>query len=170
MIKKLILTGLEKKNQISKIMPAKTLIIFVALAIMSVTTLASCSGSARNLRNAKKNITISHNATSLIDEACLNDITIFRQEIVVQFAKNDSFMQMHKEELREEYKETNPYYKNEIAKLEEKQLDLKIRLDNYVTNGSENWSIFKAQFTTEMFELNNSYEELRVKPAIHNKI
>ena len=148
-------------------MAGKSPIILVMLAIITMTAIITCSSNTRNLKAVKIDIQTSTNAPSQIDEAYLNDIELFRQEVDAQFDKNDSLMLRHKERLKEEYKETNPYYKNEIVKLEEQHLNLKKRLDNYETTERANWYIFKEQFRTEMFDLNSSYEELRVKPANH---
>lgn len=50
-------------------------------------------------------------------------------------------------------------YLKKINDLEQKNLDIKTKLDNFRDDGEVNWGIFKSEFNNEIKELNQTFKE-----------
>lgn len=63
--------------------------------------------------------------------------------------------------LKKPGKMLDPIYEKRIASLEEKNRNLKIKLDAYETNQSD-WEAFKAEFKHDMEEFGNAFKSITV--------
>lgn len=50
-------------------------------------------------------------------------------------------------------------YDKKIAELEQKNSDIKKRMDDYKAKDKENWAAFKIEFSHDMDELGNSFSD-----------
>ena len=54
-------------------------------------------------------------------------------------------------------------YHNKIMELEQKNSDMKKKLDDYKTEGKQKWEIFKTEFSHDMDELGKAFNDFIVK-------
>ena len=57
-------------------------------------------------------------------------------------------------------KQAKAEYKEKIAKLEQKNTDMKRRMDDYKSDSQEQWESFQREFNHDMDELGNSLKDL----------
>lgn len=62
-----------------------------------------------------------------------------------------------------EKKELQAEYQKKIAELEQKNSDMKKRMDEYKADSKEQWDAFKAEFNRDMDELGIALKDLTVK-------
>jgi hypothetical protein len=53
-------------------------------------------------------------------------------------------------------------YEKKLAKLEQKNSDLKKKMDDYKEQGKENWEKFKTDFNNNLDELTKAFKELTI--------
>ena len=57
-------------------------------------------------------------------------------------------------------KQAKAEYKEKIAKLEQKNTDMKKRMNDYKSDSQEQWESFQREFNHDMDELGNSLKDL----------
>ena len=53
-------------------------------------------------------------------------------------------------------------YQNKIAELEQKNSDMKKRMDDYKADGKEQWETFKTEFSRDMDNLRQAFKDLTI--------
>jgi hypothetical protein len=54
-------------------------------------------------------------------------------------------------------------YAQKIAELEQRNIDLKKRLDDFSAEGEAQWETFKDEFTRDMDELGNAFKDFTIE-------
>jgi hypothetical protein len=60
-------------------------------------------------------------------------------------------------------KEAKADYNKRIAELEQKNSDMKKKLDDYKADGKDKWEQFKKDFSRDMDDLGNAFKDLTTK-------
>lgn len=59
-------------------------------------------------------------------------------------------------------KSVDSSYQNKVIQLEEKNQEMKMKLDNYQNDAGENWDSFKTELNHDMNEIGNALKDLTV--------
>jgi chromosome segregation ATPase len=138
----------------------KKLIVFSVLALIAVAGLTNCGPRSKKVDDAQTKID-SINAKA--KEEYLEDIKTFRKDVNEQIAANGRSITEFRSKMKEKKQKINADYEKKIAKLEQKNNELKKRMDEYKAEGEENWDKFKAEFDHDMAELGKAFRDLTVK-------
>jgi chromosome segregation ATPase len=87
----------------------------------------------------------------------------YRKEKEEKIEANTKSILEFNERISKEKKEAREEYTAKIAALEQKNSDLKKKMDDYKADGKESWETFKAEFTHDMDELGKAIVDLQVK-------
>jgi hypothetical protein len=88
------------------------------------------------------------------------DLKEFREEIRARIKENEKDIADFRQRMRNEGKDFSSRYGKKIDRLEEKNRNLKERLENYKEEGNTNWQKFKREFNHDMDELGKSLKDL----------
>ena len=91
------------------------------------------------------------------------EIESYRKETADKIAANDRSIAEFNSRIKEQKREAAADYKLKIAKLEQKNSDMKKQLDEYKADGKEKWGKFKTEFNHDMEELGKAFKDLTVK-------
>ena len=119
--------------------------------------------SQNNVQEAKKNVEEANNDLDKANQEYLKDIENYRKEIADKIAANDQSITELKTRIKHEKKEAKADYKKTIDKLEQKNSDMKKKLDDYKADGKEKWELFKTDFNKGMDEIGKSLKDLTAK-------
>jgi chromosome segregation ATPase len=86
----------------------------------------------------------------------------YRKETEAKIAANNESIAAFNARIDSKKAEAKTDYKNRIAELENKNTDMKKRLDEYKADGKDNWEIFKLEFSRDMEELGKAFKDLTV--------
>ncbi|NRT14643.1 hypothetical protein HNP99_000987 [Flavobacterium sp. 28A] len=64
--------------------------------------------------------------------------------------------------MKDSKKTIDSSYQNKVIQLEEKNQEMKMKLDNYKNDANENWDSFKTELNYDMNELGNALKDLTV--------
>lgn len=138
----------------------KSILIVVAMAFIGATVITGCDNSAKKLEKAQ-------NASMEADEDLvkarqdyLSDMEKFKKETDQRIAANKKSITQFEARVAKEKKETKEAYALKIAELEQKNTDLKKRLDNFKAMDQEQWDTFKMEFSKDLDELGKSFKDL----------
>jgi peptidoglycan hydrolase CwlO-like protein len=138
----------------------KTTINFL-LSIMftTVVALSGCNSPAKKAEATDINLADTLHPKDTYD----TDILTFRNDAGTRLAKNEeSFLEL-KSRVAKLNKETRESYQKKIADLEQKNAELKRKLNEYKAEGKEKWEPFKSEIKQGMNELDSLKKELQSK-------
>jgi phage-related minor tail protein len=143
----------------------------LALALpMAGIMITSCQSSNTDTDKAREKL---QNAEEQVVEAnqalnqTLNDsIQLFKTEngeIIVSYDQRIAELKTKLADVKEENKID---MEKHLAMLEQKSVDMKMKLKDYQEDGEENWRSFKNEFNHDMKELGKAFEDLTTNNVI----
>jgi len=141
----------------------KSIFVFSALALMAATTLTNCNSPARKNVEAQTEEEADKNDFPKAKEEYLTDIDSYRKNMDDKITANKRSIADLKARIKDQKREAAADYKTKINDLEQKNNDMKKRIDEYTIEGKEKWEKFKTEFDRDMDELGKSLKDLTVK-------
>lgn len=149
----------------------KTILVFAASTLFVVGgLLTSCNSPAKKVEIAENEVTEANKdvneANKGLDEAqeeYKEEIRNYRQETADKIAANDKSLAEFRARVATDKKEAREEYNMKINKLEEKNTDLKKKMDDYKEDSKENWEKFKTEFSHDLDELGAAFKDFTVK-------
>jgi len=129
--------------------------------------LNSCKSSSKkiesardNLQDAKENVVEANKELNL----ALNDsIQQFKKESHEKISSYEKTIAEFKIKIANAKKENKAQYEKKLAWLEQKNSDMKKKLEDYKDEGQDKWTSFKNEFNHDMDELGEALKDLTVK-------
>ncbi|MES2591238.1 MAG: hypothetical protein V4608_05085 [Bacteroidota bacterium] len=84
----------------------------------------------------------------------------FKRESDERIAENDRKIEEYNKKIEGEKKEAKAEYKEKVAALNQKNKDMKDRVNNYKVENGDKWESFKREFNHDMDELGNALRDL----------
>jgi hypothetical protein len=138
----------------------KSLLLLTVPAFVAATYLTSCSSSAEKVEIAKNDVLEAEKALEEANAEYLADIANYRNETKERIEANNRSVAEFNTRIETAKKDAKADYKKQIAELEQKNTDMKKRMDDYKADGKENWEIFKTEFHNDMIALNEAFKKL----------
>ncbi|MCC7526672.1 MAG: hypothetical protein IT250_17745 [Chitinophagaceae bacterium] len=132
------------------------------ILLIAAALLTSCSSPSQKLEAAQENVKDANKDLDKANEAYLDEIEAYRKESAAKISANDKSITAFNARIENEKKEVRDEYKKKIAELEQKNTDVKKRLDGYKADGKDNWANFKAEFSRDMDALGKALKDLTV--------
>jgi hypothetical protein len=141
----------------------KTLLVATSAALFSIAAFTSCSSPAEKVDQAQEDVNKANNKLDSAIKDYLADIDMYRIETSNRIIANDKSIADFNLTLANKKMDERAEYVKKIKSLEQKNADLKKKLDNYKADGNEKWKTFKAEFSEEMDDLGKSIKDLTKK-------
>jgi hypothetical protein len=87
---------------------------------------------------------------------------VYRQETAARIAANEESIREFNARMAKDKRSAKADYKKRIADLDQKNRDMKLKMDNYKEEGKDKWLIFKAEFSHDMDEMGKAFKDLTV--------
>jgi len=142
----------------------KSILVIAACTFITGAFLTSCSSTpAEKVENAENKVIVANKDLDDANKAYLADVENYRLETAKTIAENEKSAADFKARVAKDKKAVRDDYYKKIAKLEQKNTDMKKSLDDYKAESKEKWETFKAEFSNEMRDLSKSFKDLTVK-------
>ncbi|MFZ4520926.1 MAG: hypothetical protein ACOYNC_04440 [Bacteroidales bacterium] len=141
----------------------KTILAFAASTFIASAMITGCSSSAQKVENAQENVVEANKDLDKANQEYLADIAAYRMETASTIAANEERIKGFNARIEKEKKSARAEYQKKIAVLEQKNSDMKMRLENYKEEGKDKWLVFKAEFSHDMDEMGKAFTDLTVK-------
>jgi chromosome segregation ATPase len=138
------------------------LVCIAIIILIAATLLTSCNSPAQKLKAAQETVKDANKDLDEANEAYLTEIETYRKESAAKISANDKSIADFNARIENEKKEVRDEYKKKIAELEQKNSDVKKRLDGYKADGKDNWANFKQEFSRDMDALGKALKDLTV--------
>jgi len=141
----------------------KSILAMAAFTCIAGAILTSCNTSAERVENAQENVIQANKDLDQANQEYLADIENYRLETASRIEANEQAIADFNAGLEHEKKAVRAEHKKRIAELEQKNREMKKKLEEYKAEGKENWEIFKAEFSHDMDELGKAFKNVTVK-------
>ena len=141
----------------------KTFLSLLTVTFISGIILISCNNSSQKVDKAQKDVIEANKNLEDANKEYLADMEIYRTETANRIAANDQSIVELKAKIANDKKIAKADFKKKVAELEQKNSDMKKKMDEYKADGKENWEQFKTEFSRDMDELGNAFKDLTVK-------
>lgn len=141
-------------------MKIKSKLIVGSLALVSLFSAASCNSAAENVADAQQNVNEANAALDEANQEYLEDIADYRIATARDITYNDSLIVDLKARSKASGQKSDPAYEEQIADLENRNADMKKKMDEYEGDGPDNWTKFKEEFAHDMQELGSALRDL----------
>jgi len=141
----------------------KSILTIVASAFVASVMLTGCNTSAQKVENAEENVASANEDLNDANEAYKQEIDNYRKEADEKIAANNKSIAEFNARIALEKKDAQDDYRKQIATLEQKNTDMKKKMDDYKAEGKDKWEQFKTEFNRDMDELGKAFKDLTVK-------
>ena len=136
-----------------------TFTMFATLFIASA-VLMSCNNSTKKVDQAQENVSEAKEDLNEAKKDYEIEIENYRKETYAKISDNDKIIADFKSKIERQNKSTHTEYHKEIAPLEERNKELKKKMDNYKDEGKDQWESFKSEFNHDMDDLGKAFKNL----------
>jgi len=140
----------------------KLILTVVAPAFVASAILTGCNTSAQKVENAEENVVAANEDLNDANEAYKQEIDNYRKEADEKIAANNKSIAEFNARIALEKKDAQDDYRRQIATLEQKNTDMKKKMDDYKADGKDKWEKFKTEFNRDMDELGKAFKDLTV--------
>jgi predicted nucleic acid-binding Zn-ribbon protein len=138
----------------------------ITLALSTIITgalLTGCSSPEEKVKDAQDNVTTANNKLDSANQEYLADIESYKKQTADSIAANQQSIQSFNERIAKAKLEDREEYQAKINDLNNRDSDMKKKMDDYKAEGKEKWEAFKAGFSHDMDELGKSIRDLKNK-------
>lgn len=148
----------------------KTILFLAVTGIIAGTSFTACQSTEQKTKIAEDKV---QNAEIKLDQAQLNlyeaqqaahaEYLEFKRVSDEKFVANQKSIAEFKARIASEKMENRAEYEMKLAELDQKNSDLKKKLDEFKAEGKDQWDIFKTQFRQDMENMSESFKNLMHK-------
>jgi len=142
----------------------KSIFTLAAAMLIAGSIFTSCKSSSKKVEDAKDKVEDAQDkvteAKEELNQVIQDSILQFKKESEAKIKAHEKSIAEFKTRIANEKKENKIKYEKKLAELEQKNTDMKKRLDEYKAEGKENWETFKDDFNKDMEALSEGFREL----------
>lgn len=131
-----------------------------AIALITSAVVIGCNTPAQKVENAQKNVTVAEQDLNKANQEYLADLQKYREEAAIKIATNNKSIAEFNARMDNQKAGAKADYKKQIDAIEQKNSDLKKKLDEYKAGSKEQWEKFKAEFSRDMDDLGIAFKNL----------
>lgn len=138
-------------------------ILSVAIAALFVSAgscIISCNSPEQKVEDAREDVV---DAQQKLEEANADyeaELENYRRDVATRSENNTRTLEEFKARVNEKRADARDEYNRKIAELEQKNRDMKLKVDGYKADGKDKWEQFKREVDHDMEELGNSIRDL----------
>jgi hypothetical protein len=144
--------GLIFRKVNNKLRSVLTIVMTIGVAVIII----SCNSPSDKLDNAEKDKLKAEQSLAKVNVEYLAEVENYRVETRDRIEANNQRITKLKTLTEGDKIEGKVHHKKEIYLLEQKNTNLKKRMDNYKVDTKENWEEFKTKFNRDMDELGSA--------------
>ncbi|MBK7373932.1 MAG: hypothetical protein IPJ09_21445 [Saprospiraceae bacterium] len=137
-------------------------ILALVITCIAAATFSGCDSPSQKVDNAKDNVTVAKENLIQAQEDYKTEVVNFKNETNEKLTANEKAFADFKIQMETAKKDVKATYEKQIAALEQKNSDMKKRMNEYSEDGKDNWQSFKREFDHDMDELGQSLKDFTV--------
>jgi hypothetical protein len=138
----------------------KSILAIPAFVFIISLFFTGCNTPAENVANAQKDVNEANSDLNKANNAYLAEVTAYKKEAADKIAANEQSIAEFKARKESERREAQLEYEKKINALEQKNSDMKKKIDEYQVEGKDKWETFKTDFSHGMDELGKAFTSI----------
>lgn len=123
----------------------------------------ACNSPAKKVENAQENLKEAKTELKQSKIDSIADYEIFKAESELRIQNNEKIIAAYKERMRTDKKAIKANDQKMIDELEERNINMRRKVETFKNEGKDNWQDFKVEFNHDMDELGTALKNLTVK-------
>lgn len=145
----------------------KLAVISTTIFLVALISATGCqSNSTEQLKEAKQEVVNADENLAEAEADYLVDMENYKVVTAEKISANEKSIAEFKARVAQSKKDAKKDYEKKIGELEQKNTDMKRKLDEYKLEGKEMWDSFKIEFNHDMDELSEALKDLTVDNAM----
>ncbi|MES2779513.1 MAG: hypothetical protein V4651_06395 [Bacteroidota bacterium] len=140
-----------------------SILTIVTAGTIAATIISGCNSPATKVENAKEDLKEARQELSQEQKDSVADYTAFKKESEERIARNEQIIAAFKDRMVTDKRQLQKADQQMIDKLEQRNIDMRKKMEDYRTDGKDNWEAFKREFSHDMDDLGASIKNLTVK-------
>ncbi|MBK5210500.1 MAG: peptidase M23 [Flavobacteriaceae bacterium] len=141
----------------------KLIFILTGAALLTGTVFTSCDTITEKAGIVKINAEEVKEDLNKANEDFKVDIENFKKETAAKIDSNKQKIAELNVKIEYAKKDAKAYSQEQVAILEQKNKEMKLKMDTYKEDGKENWERFKSEFSRDMDNLGEAFKNFTVK-------
>jgi hypothetical protein len=141
----------------------KLILTLSVLSFVTASLTMSCTTPAEKVEKAQTKVDKANDALDKVNDAYLADIETYRKGTFEKIVANDLAIKEFRARIESQKSNAKADYVKKITALEQKNTDLKKKMDDYKASNKEKWELFKTEFSHDMEALGQAFKDLTVK-------
>jgi hypothetical protein len=135
----------------------------ISISLLMSIAFSACNSSAGKVEKARENAAEANKNLDEANQIYLADIESYRRKTTEKIETNENSIAWLNAGIENERKEVRVENRKKIAELEQKNRDLKMKMNEYKADGNASWEKFKAEFDHDIDVLGKAIADLTVK-------
>ena len=148
----------------------KTIYTLAAITVMTATLLLGCNTATKKQEDAKDDVADARENTEdakeelmmAKKEANAEEWKKIKKETNTKIGENKIRIAQLKVKMIKSENSIDTLYAKKIEELEQKNKGIKIKVDSYKNDASDDWELFKREYNHDMNELNRAIKDITV--------
>jgi hypothetical protein len=128
-----------------------------------VTSIFGCTSSEKKVENAKQDLREAKVELSQEQKDSVADYLLFKKVIDERIAENEVGIEAFKVRLKNSKNKNLAADQKRVDELEQRNINMRKKLEDYKANGKDNWEAFKTEFNHDMDDLGQALKNLSIK-------
>ena len=141
----------------------KSFLILAAGAFITGAFLSSCNSPSKRVENTENRVQEANQDSNKANEEYLADVESYRKEAAEKIATNNRSIAEFNAIIENEKLDAKADYKKKVAALQQKNSDMKKKMDDYKAKGINKWKEFKIEFNHDTEEIGKAFKDLTVE-------
>ncbi len=141
----------------------KSIFTLIAVGYILVTVLAECNSPSKKVENAKENLEQANEELNQAQKDSVVEFLAFKKTSEDRISENEKAINSFKSRMATDKKHMKETDQKIIDDLEQKNITMRKKIDEYQEKGKDEWLAFKVGFNHDMEELGNAIKKLGFK-------
>lgn len=133
------------------------------IVLTSIIVFMGCDSPEKKVTTAKENVIESKENLAQAEEDYKTELANYKKESNEKHIANERAIADFKKQVTTAKKELKESYEKQLVEMEQKNLEIKQRMDTYQDDGKEKWKSFKREYDHDMDELGKSLKDLTIE-------
>lgn len=134
--------------------------ILSILAFSSLFLVASCTNNAEEVEDAQQEVQEANEKLEKATREYEADLENYREEVRMRIQENEELIEALRHEKEDKNKAVQAARELEIEALEQRNKELKRKMDNYEANDRDGWQNFKNELRHDLDELGKTIKKI----------
>jgi hypothetical protein len=141
----------------------KSVLTIITTGTILAAIAVGCNSPTTKVENAKQDLKEAKQELSQEQKDSAADFTAFKKESEDRISGNEITIAAFKERMKTDKQQTKKADQKVIDELEQRNINMRKKMDEYKYEGKDNWETFKKEFGHDMDDLGQSLKNLTVK-------